>query len=99
MDADEILHILTVVLTFISELYIIHFIFKWALSRPSPDIIDFIFAFCASLCLLGVTGLLFTSIGKDYEPVFRAGSSLFCLTNIGVLVLVAREMKKYFPAG
>jgi hypothetical protein len=92
---EGLIHQIIVVCVVASEIYLIHSIVK-QLRRPEPDKTTLTFTFFASLCVIGITAIFFTETGEKYESIFRAGTALFCLCNMFVLVWVMREIKSIF---
>ena len=92
---EGLIHQIIILCVVASEIYLIHSIVK-ELKRPEPDKTTLAFTFFASLCVIGVTAIFFTGTGEEYESIFRAGTSLFCLVNMYMLVKVMREVKSIF---
>jgi len=93
--ADNLIHQIIVVCVVLSEIYLLHTIVE-QLKRPESDKTLVAFTVFASFCILGIGAMLFTQVGETYECLFRAGTSLFCLCNMFVLVRVMKDIKIVF---
>lgn len=92
---EGLIHQIIILCVIVSEILLLHSIVK-SLRQQKADKTTLIFTFFGSLCVVGATALLFTHIGGEYEVIFRAGTSFFCLCNIFVLKRVLGDIKTMF---
>jgi energy-converting hydrogenase Eha subunit A len=92
---EESIHQIIILCVIVSEILLLHSIVK-SLRQQKAEKTTLIFTFFGSLCVVGITALLFTQIGGQYETIFRAGTSFFCLCNMFVLKRVLGDIKSMF---